>query len=70
MSAPGLNAAVWRKSSYSANNGACVEVAFLDGDVATRDSKDPLGPALRFRRQQWASFLHKLKTSANLDLAL
>ncbi|QUH01734.1 DUF397 domain-containing protein [Saccharopolyspora erythraea] len=28
MSAPNVDAHVWRKSSYSANNGECVEVAF------------------------------------------
>lgn len=39
----------WRKSSYSASNGACVEVAkAADGTIAVRDSKDPAGPTLRF----------------------
>lgn len=34
----------WRKSSYSAKNGACVEVR---RDLSTlRDSKNPAGPAL------------------------
>ncbi|HWC79947.1 MAG TPA: DUF397 domain-containing protein [Pseudonocardiaceae bacterium] len=39
---------VWRKSSYSGgNNGDCVEVAYLDGNVrAVRDSKNPAGPML------------------------
>jgi hypothetical protein len=35
----------WRKSSHSADNGACVEVA---GTLAAiRDSKTPSGPVLR-----------------------
>ncbi|PRW62670.1 DUF397 domain-containing protein [Actinopolyspora mortivallis] len=34
----------WRGSSYSGNNGACVEVAALPGAVAARDSKDRQGP--------------------------
>jgi hypothetical protein len=36
-----------RNSSYSSQNGACVEVATnLPGAVAVRDSKDPEGPGL------------------------
>jgi hypothetical protein len=35
----------WRKSSYSSEDGACIEVAHtLD---ALRDSKNPDGPVLR-----------------------
>ncbi|PKW18928.1 DUF397 domain-containing protein [Saccharopolyspora spinosa] len=29
-----MSAPVWRKSSYSANNGVCVEVAFATADAA------------------------------------
>jgi hypothetical protein len=36
-----LSRAMWNKSSYSNNGGACVEVATnLPGRVAVRDSKD------------------------------
>ena len=35
---------MWRKSSFSADNGQCVEVANTLG--ALRDSKNPAGPAL------------------------
>ncbi|MFC8852953.1 DUF397 domain-containing protein [Streptomyces sp. NPDC057144] len=43
-SAAGLE---WMKSSYSGNNGNCVEVAALPtGGRALRDSKSPDGPAL------------------------
>ena len=32
----------WRASSFSGNNGTCVEVAALpDGHIATRNSKHP-----------------------------
>jgi uncharacterized protein DUF397 len=32
----------WRKSTFSTDNGACVEVAALsDSQVAIRDSKNP-----------------------------
>lgn len=35
---------IWRKSSFSADNGACIEVAGTLG--AVRDSKNPSGPVL------------------------
>lgn len=51
-----LSCAVWRKSTYSGNNG-CVEVAFVDGQVGVRDSKDPEGPMLVFTAHEWEAFL-------------
>ena len=48
----------WRRSSWSANNGNCVEVARLgDGRVGVRDSKDARGPVLAFPAGAWESFL-------------
>ena len=52
-----LTGAVWIKSSYSTNNGNCVEVAQLPGGVVMRDSKDPDGAALTFTRAEWDAFL-------------
>ncbi|MDG4804616.1 DUF397 domain-containing protein [Micromonospora sp. WMMD980] len=53
-----LTMARWRKSSYSGNEGACVEVADnLPGLVRVRDSKDIAGPALAFAPARWASFV-------------
>ncbi|MDG4829484.1 DUF397 domain-containing protein [Solwaraspora sp. WMMD1047] len=46
----------WRKSSYSGDQGACVEFAPLTDGVAIRDSKDPDGPRLRFSPAAWTAF--------------
>lgn len=56
MRASDLNAR-WFKSSRSGNNGSCVEVAFVGDAVATRDSKDPSGPALVVSPGAWRAFL-------------
>jgi hypothetical protein len=53
-----LSGARWFKSSRSGpNTDACVEVAFLDGGIAVRDSKDPAGPALIFTDAEWRAFV-------------
>jgi uncharacterized protein DUF397 len=36
----------WRKSSFSASETACLEVAWPGEGVAVRDSKNPEGPVL------------------------
>ena len=52
-----LSGSSWRKSTRSAQEGNCVEVAFFDAGVAVRDSKDPNGPALVFTPAEWEAFV-------------
>jgi Domain of unknown function (DUF397) len=51
-----LSAAEWKKSTYSVTNG-CVEVAFIDNQVAVRDSKNKGGAVLLFTVREWDAFL-------------
>jgi hypothetical protein len=53
-----LSRAAWQKSSYSSQDGNCVEVARnLPGVVAVRDSKDAEGPSLVFTAYDWNMFV-------------
>ncbi|MBQ1104475.1 DUF397 domain-containing protein [Streptomyces sp. 404i] len=63
MRARDLNAATWRKSSYSNQDGGqCLEVA--DGFapvVPVRDSKNPHGPVLTFAADGWSLFVSAVR---------
>lgn len=48
---------IWRKSTFSANGSACVEVARAPVGVAVRDSKNSTGPTLAFPTAQWRFFI-------------
>ncbi|NHD15554.1 MULTISPECIES: DUF397 domain-containing protein [Actinopolyspora] len=50
----------WRKSSRSSSQANCVEVAFTEHGIATRDSKHPHGDSLLFPRARWNDFLRSL----------
>jgi hypothetical protein len=58
-----LAPAIWRKSTFSNNTGACVEVADLDGGArAVRDSKHPTGGHLTFTAGEWSAFTAGVKS--------
>ena len=70
----------WRKSSYSAyhgnclewrfrkssysNHSNCAEVALSHGTVQVRDSRAPAGPVLEFTPAQWEAFTEGIKAGA------
>ena len=62
MPAGDLDGAAWRKSQRSNSQGACVEIARVGaGTVAMRNSRDPQGPALIYRRETIAALIESLR---------
>jgi hypothetical protein len=54
--------AVWQKSTRSGPvSDNCVEIAFVDGAIAMRDSKHPDGPVLLFTAEEWDAFVEGAK---------
>jgi hypothetical protein len=54
---PDFTTARWRKPSGSGDTG-CVEVAFANGWIGVRDTKDGgTGPLLTFTEREWRTFL-------------
>jgi hypothetical protein len=51
----------WRTSSYSADQGDCVEIASQFTYVLVRDSKEHNGPILEMSSAQWEQFLARIR---------
>jgi hypothetical protein len=51
----------WRKSSFSGQNGSCLETASNSGAVLVRDTTDRNGPMLTFSAEAWQVFVGGLK---------
>lgn len=52
----------WQKSHYSNSQGDCVEMARLpSGEIAVRNSRHPLGPALIYTRAEIQALLQGVK---------
>lgn len=57
----------WRKARRSAGNGACVEVAPVNGQIAVRDSMNPGGSRLEYSVRSWQAFIVTVKNEHNFD---
>jgi len=53
----------WVKSSYSGQNGECLETRLSTTGIDVRDSKAIPGPWLTFAPTCWSAFLHGLTTN-------
>ncbi|PZS08918.1 MAG: hypothetical protein DLM55_07530 [Acidimicrobiales bacterium] len=70
MPAGQLADAKWQRSTYSSQNGNCVEVADLPtGEIAMRNSRDPQGSALVYTRAELAAFVSGVK-DGEFDMGL
>jgi len=50
----------WRKSSFSADQGNCVEIAGDGRSVLVRDSRDQ-GAVLAFSAARWSAFMCRIR---------
>jgi hypothetical protein len=51
----------WRKSSFSGQNGSCLETASADGAILVRDTINRDGGTLGFSVTAWRAFTAGLK---------
>lgn len=52
---------MWRKSSYSLNQGNCVETASAAGSVLVRDTANRDGGTLAIGAAAWSAFTASLR---------
>lgn len=57
MNREDLPGACWRKASYSAGQGACVEIALTPSLVGIGDTKDPDGAIVAVRPDAARAFI-------------
>ena len=58
----------WRKSTYSAPQNACIEIATAGNDVLLRDSKHPEHGHLTFTRPELAALIAAARAGELDDL--
>lgn len=69
MATPDPCAPQWRISSFSGNNGTCVQVATLsDGRIAVRNSTQPDDGPILFTRTEMNAWLSGVKAGEFDDL--
>ncbi|GGL12278.1 hypothetical protein Sme01_68900 [Sphaerisporangium melleum] len=56
-----LSDVAWRKSTYSQQNGNCLETAYVGTSVVLRDSKDSEGPKLFVSKDDWRAFIDSVR---------
>lgn len=63
MAAPDLTTARWRTSSFSGNNGTCVQIAALpNGRIALRNSNHPHDAVILFTHAEINTWINRIKT--------
>lgn len=70
MTASGSSITHWRTSSFSGNNGTCVEVAAIPGGhIAVRNSKHPTDGMILFTHAELNAWINGIKAGEFDDLA-
>ncbi|WP_433265026.1 DUF397 domain-containing protein [Actinosynnema sp. CS-041913] len=59
--APDFSAATFKTSSYTQDNGTCVEVGVVSGCYAVRDTKNRGGGQVRVPARAFRAFLQALR---------
>ena len=70
MAAPDPSTVHWRTSSFSGNNGTCVEVAALpDGHIACATANTPMMETILFTHAELNTWISSIKAGDLDDLA-